>query len=352
MLNDLPIFGVCGFSGAGKTTLIEKLIPRLLTKGLKVGVVKHDVHGIDVDRPGKDSDRFFSAGADVLLNGRQEELIRVHTSDDNEISYTLQAISRRYDIVLIEGHKNTPVTKVWLLSEKENNPVPDIDGLVATFPRDTDRAGKVMSFLDTWLPGQWMKTPVFGCVLISGGSTCIGKPKHLLAENGKTWLEKEIDLLKNVTHKVVVVGTGTIPKELPDIVRLTDAPDIQEPIAGILSAMRWAPYASWLVVACDLPNLSIEALQWLLSTRKPGVWATLPRLSGNVGIEPFLAHYDYRAQMLLEKLAAQGKFSPARIADKSKVITVSPPSHLTAAWRNINTKAELNSHRSKVNKFT
>ena len=304
MLNDLPIFGVCGFSGAGKTTLIEKLIPLLLTKGLKVGVVKHDVHRIDVDRPGKDSDRFFRAGADVLLKGPQEELIRVHSSDDNEILYTLQSISRRYDIVLIEGHKDTPVTKVWLLSEKENDPVPDIDGLVATLPQDSGRVDKVMSFLDDWLPVQWMKTPVFGCILIGSGSTRRGKPKHLLVENGKTWLEKKTELLNNVTHKLVAVRTGTIPKGLPGIVSLTDAPDIPGPMAGILSAMRWAPYASWLAVACDLPNLSIEAMRWLLSTRKPGVWATLPRLNGNVGNEPLLAHYDFRSQMLLEKLAA------------------------------------------------
>ena len=73
----LPVFGVCGWSGSGKTTLIEAVLPKLLARNLKVAVVKHDVHAIDVDRPGKDSDRFFQAGADVYLQGN-EELSRRH----------------------------------------------------------------------------------------------------------------------------------------------------------------------------------------------------------------------------------------------------------------------------------
>ncbi len=345
MLNDLPIFGLCGFSGAGKTTLIEKLIPRLLTKGLKVGVVKHDVHGIDVDRPGKDSDRFFRAGADVFLKGPQEELIRVHSSDDNEISYILQSIYRRYDIVLIEGHKDTPVTKVWLLSEKENDPIPDIDGLVATLQQDSGRVDKVMSFLESWLPGQWRKTPVYGCILIGGRSSRMGKPKHLIVENGKTWLEKTVDLLKPFTQKVVISGVGAVPEKLSGITRIPDVPDIKGPMVGILSSMRWEPYASWLVVSCDLPDLSGEALKWLLSNRKPGVWATLPMLGASENIEPLLAQYDFRAHHLLEKLAFDGEFSPAQISHSSKVINTSPPVQLAAAWKNINTNDELKSYR-------
>ncbi len=72
------ILGICGFKNTGKTTLIERLIPRLKTMGLEVLVIKHDSHGIDVDRPGKDSGRFFRAGVDVLLQGRRlDRLIEV-----------------------------------------------------------------------------------------------------------------------------------------------------------------------------------------------------------------------------------------------------------------------------------
>ena len=338
MLSDLPVFGICGCSGSGKTTLIEKLIPLLTARGLKVCVVKHDVHGFNVDFTGKDSDRFFRAGADVLLQGQEEEFFRVHSSYEHELSRTLISISRRYDVVLVEGHKDTPVTKVWLLSEREKHPFHGIREIAATLPRDTDRIGKVMSIFDDWLPRQWMRTPVFGCVLIGGKSTRMGTPKHLLFENGRTWLEKITDMLKQVTHQVVIAGDGTVPENLTDIVRLADVPGIYGPMAGILSAMRWAPHASWLVVACDLQNISPEALQWLLSTRKPGVWASFPRVIESGDVEPLLAHYDFRSHILLEKLAEKGVFMPAQIVKNPKVNKISPPDHLTAAWTNINTK--------------
>ena len=237
---------------------------------------------------------------------------------------------------------------MWLSSGKESNPPPDMEGIIATLPRDSDRAGRLMTILDDWLLEQWVKTPVYGCVLIGGGSTRMSSPKHLLVENDKTWLEITVELLKKVVQRVVIAGVGSVPERLTDIVHLPDVPGIQGPMSGILSAMRWAPYASWLVTACDLPGLSIESLQWLLSTRRPGVWATLPMLRGSGRGEPLLAHYDFRSHILLEKLASKSIFSPAKISGNSKVIKVTPPEQLVSAWRNINTKDELNMYRAQL----
>jgi molybdopterin-guanine dinucleotide biosynthesis protein B len=47
--------GFAGFSGAGKTTLIVRLIPELNRRGLSVSTIKHAHHGFDLDQPGKDS---------------------------------------------------------------------------------------------------------------------------------------------------------------------------------------------------------------------------------------------------------------------------------------------------------
>jgi len=70
------VFGICGWKNSGKTTLIESLIPHLIAQGLSLAVVKHDAHGLEVDRRGKDSDRFFRAGGDVILKGPGEEICR------------------------------------------------------------------------------------------------------------------------------------------------------------------------------------------------------------------------------------------------------------------------------------
>ncbi len=109
MLDNLPVFAICGWSGSGKTTLIEQIIPPLRKKGLKVVVVKHDTHGINVDHPGKDSDRFFKAGADVLLQGPEEKLLRLQQTSHQGLSRVLNVLAQQYDLVLVEGHKGTPV---------------------------------------------------------------------------------------------------------------------------------------------------------------------------------------------------------------------------------------------------
>jgi len=143
------------------------------------------------------------------------------------------------------------------------------------------------------------------------------------------------------TSVMALMPEPLVPAAVADLPRLPDAPEASGPIAGILSAMRWAPHASWLISACDLPNLNVDALRWLLSTRLPGVWATLPRLPGSPGAEPLLAHYDFRARPCLEELVREGIFRPAAILRTGKGISPAPPPRLIPAWTNVNTRSEL-----------
>ncbi len=51
----IPVIGFAAYSGTGKTTVMEKVIAELTARGLRVGTVKHDGHGFEIDHPGKDS---------------------------------------------------------------------------------------------------------------------------------------------------------------------------------------------------------------------------------------------------------------------------------------------------------
>lgn len=341
VITDFPILGISGWSGSGKTTLIEGALPLLRERGLRVAVVKHDAHRVEVDRPGKDSDRLFEAGADVLLQGPRQEFFRVHGDRRGDLSEALRSLCRRYDLVLVEGRKTMPLPKVWLLGDGEDGPPDDVPEIIAALPRGEGRLDVFMNILESRLAEQWLKPPVFGCVLIGGKSRRMGTPKHLIRQDGQTWLVRAAELLGQVAGEVVIAGAGLVPDALSGLVRLHDVPDAEGPMAGILAAMRWAPSASWLVVACDLPDLTAAALQWLLSTRGPGVWATLPKLEGSSKVEPLLAHYDFRARVLLERRAARGDFRLGGIASEGKVISPPPPADLASAWRNVNTEAEL-----------
>ena len=51
----MRVIGFAGWSGAGKTTLIVRLIPELNRRGFSVSTIKHAHHNFDLDQPGKDS---------------------------------------------------------------------------------------------------------------------------------------------------------------------------------------------------------------------------------------------------------------------------------------------------------
>ncbi len=342
LLTDFPAFGICGWSGSGKTSLIEGVVPHLCRKGLKVAVLKHTDHEIQVDHPGKDSDRLFRSGADVFLKGSQEGLMRSREGADLSLANTLSSLPLKYDLVLVEGHKNVPLPKVWLQNPAQSPAPTQIEEIVATLPPGSGRLESLLAILDDWLAQQWLKTPVLGCVLIGGQSSRMGHPKHMIQKNGRTWIERTVEILDQLTSRIIIAGTGTLPESVRECDRLVDVPNVRGPMAGILSALRWAPHASWLVTACDLPLLSLPALEWLLSSRTPGVWATLPQLKGpRDGIEPLLAHYDFRSRLPLEHLASEGEFSLSRLATHPKIMTPAPPTSLVTAWRDVNTPSQL-----------
>ncbi len=63
----MKIFGLAGWSDSGKTTLMVRLLPELVRRGLRVSTIKHAHHEFDIDQPGKDSYRHRQAGATEVM---------------------------------------------------------------------------------------------------------------------------------------------------------------------------------------------------------------------------------------------------------------------------------------------
>lgn len=150
-LQSLPVLGISGYSGSGKTTLIEAILPGLVRQGLRVAVVKHDAHQPEVDRAGKDSDRFFRAGADVFLRSPGENFCRLHSREDQSLEIKLLRLCQEYDLVLVEGYKHTPFRKIWLLGENEEAPPEDATGIIAVLPWSSDRVSLAEALIREWL---------------------------------------------------------------------------------------------------------------------------------------------------------------------------------------------------------
>jgi molybdopterin-guanine dinucleotide biosynthesis protein B len=161
----LKVFGFAGYSGAGKTTLIENLIPRFVLEGLTVSLIKHAHHGFDIDKPGKDSYRHREAGcSEVLLTSDQRWVLMHELRGRREPALEDQlAILSPCDLALVEGYKASAIPKLEVHRPAHGRPLmfpenPHIVALASDVPIETslplfdlndyDRiAGFVMTYL-------------------------------------------------------------------------------------------------------------------------------------------------------------------------------------------------------------
>ena len=114
----MKVIGFAGYSGAGKTALVEALVMLMKQRGLRVSVIKHAHHDFDVDREGKDSWRHRKAGAyEVLLaSDRRMALMREYEQPAQlSVHHMLAQLDPSVDWVLVEGfkHGELPKIEVW-----------------------------------------------------------------------------------------------------------------------------------------------------------------------------------------------------------------------------------------------
>jgi molybdopterin-guanine dinucleotide biosynthesis adapter protein len=118
------VLGIAGWSGSGKTTLITKLIPLLVSRGLRIATLKHAHHAFDVDQPGKDSYEHRAAGASEVIVSSARRWVQMHEIGDGTEATLAEHLRRLSpcDLVLVEGYKTERHPKLEVFRQSVGKP--------------------------------------------------------------------------------------------------------------------------------------------------------------------------------------------------------------------------------------
>lgn len=143
----MKIYGVIGWKNSGKTTLIERLIADIVSRGFSVSTIKHAHHTFDVDQSGKDSYRHRVAGASEVLLTSSKRFALMHEIRDfkEPLLAALLIKLAPVDVVLVEGYKSDNHPKIEAHRRETGKP------LIATKDK-TVRAIATNAELDFDLP--------------------------------------------------------------------------------------------------------------------------------------------------------------------------------------------------------
>lgn len=134
----VPIISFVGKSGSGKTTLLEKVIAELTKRGYRVGVIKHDAHGFEIDHEGKDSWRHKKAGSVTVALSSPEKFAVIKDVSPEWLPERIIALYLNdVDVVVAEGFKRSPFPKIEVVRKANSSrPVCGKDKRLMAFASD------------------------------------------------------------------------------------------------------------------------------------------------------------------------------------------------------------------------
>jgi molybdopterin-guanine dinucleotide biosynthesis protein B len=112
VIRAVPVLSIAGRPKVGKTTFLVQLIAELKQRGYRVGVIKHSVHALDLDRPGKDTWKHLHAGADAVAFASPHQVSLIRQVDREMDLDRLVAMLGDVDLVLTEGYKRAHKPKI------------------------------------------------------------------------------------------------------------------------------------------------------------------------------------------------------------------------------------------------
>lgn len=185
------------------------------------------------------------------------------------------------------------------------------------------------------------KPIIHGLVLAGGKSRRMGSDKALLVQNGQSQLSLAFELLSRVLPKVFVSARKDQADEAErrKFEQIVDRYDDMGPIAGILSALESDATVSWLVLACDLPNVDDDAIAALIAAHTGEHPFTAYKSSHDGLPEPLCAIFAPASRPIVEAFVAEGLVCPRKMLIRSDTLLLEQIN--PASLDNMNTPEDL-----------
>jgi len=143
---EIPVLGVVGAKGAGKTFLIERLLPELRRRGYEVAVIKHDIHGFVIDHPGTDTSRIGAAGARLTAIAGPGQAAVVYRQDRALSLPEVVDLVCGVDLILVEGYSQEPTPKIVVRRAGIVSDKPDPAGSIVAVVTDSSPKDGSLTF--------------------------------------------------------------------------------------------------------------------------------------------------------------------------------------------------------------
>ena len=153
----------------------------------------------------------------------------------------------------------------------------------------------------------------------------MGKDKGQIEYHGKPQRLYMADVLNEICDETFLSVRSSKNESATDYPFLEDTFYDLGPFGAIASAFRHRPNAAWLVVACDLPLLDLETLDFLVKNRNPSAIATAFNSPVNQFPEPLISIWEPKSYPVLLQFLAQGFSCPRKVLINSDVQLVDAP---------------------------
>lgn len=254
---------------------------------------------------------FFSQDL-VLVNGNhytaKQQIVIIDPRKPLE-----KKLEKLTDVVLVLMPENNELPPFLQFLAEKNIPVLYLNNIDA-----------IAGFIDDFI---LQKRPrLNGLALVGGKSTRMGRDKATIDYNGKPQAKHVFDMLNRLCAETYLSCNAKQKADFEhDFSVIEDAFLGLGPMGGILSAMQKNPDAAWLTVACDLPFLSAETLQYLITHRNPKSMATAFLDPKGELPEPLITIWEPKSYPLLLRFLSQGYSCPRKVLINSDITLLHAP---------------------------